>query len=85
MSKIVTKINDHSPQPKNNSGRYNERSMVKICQEDELKLYSKPPWGDIAPPPPLPVIEIMKNLGFKQHEIKELGTGRKYNNIWAHI
>lgn len=59
--------------------------MDKTDQEDELKLYSKLPWGDIDSSTPPPVIKVMKNLGFKQQKIQELVMGRKYNNIWAHI
>ena len=46
-------------------------------QEEELRLYSGLPWGDIDPL----VTEIMKAMGFRKHEIQESLTQKTYNRV----
>ena len=50
---------------------------VNMGQEEELRPYSEPPGGDIDPQ----VTEIMKDMGFKEHEIQESLTQKKYNRV----
>ncbi|XP_036171013.1 serine/threonine-protein kinase MARK1-like [Myotis myotis] len=44
-------------------------------EEEQLRPYSEPPWGELHPQ----VIEIMQSLGFKQDDIQESVTQRKFD------
>ncbi|XP_045678804.1 serine/threonine-protein kinase MARK2-like [Phyllostomus hastatus] len=50
---------------------------VNMGQKEELRPYSEPPGGDIDPQ----VTETMKSMGFREHEIQESLTQKKYNRV----
>ena len=77
MSKTVKKLMTMYISQRTTLNGIMTHPWVNMGQEEELKPYRGLPWGDINPH----MIEIMKNLKFKQHKIQESVTKRQYNNI----
>ncbi|KAF6082052.1 microtubule affinity regulating kinase 2 [Phyllostomus discolor] len=52
-------------------------TWVNMGEDEEMRPYSEPPWGDIDPQ----VAKIMKGMGFKKREIRESLTQKKYDRV----
>ncbi|XP_028384788.1 serine/threonine-protein kinase MARK2-like [Phyllostomus discolor] len=52
-------------------------TWVNMGEDEEMRPYSEPPWGDIDPQ----VAKIMKGMGFKEQEIRESLTQSKYDRV----